>query len=177
MPKPPSEVKERVMKTLTMMMMGMLLALGCDDGREDFERFVAEQEAQGSGPKRLRRRCVPPPSPSRAPISLVEQEVADMGVALEIPEGSRTLNASAASTTLLAGASGRPPRDQRAGPRIRRGVDRASSQRRHHDGVAPWPRARELDTGGLEVVLAPQGVLQRVFVHRGRQERRLHRPA
>lgn len=150
-----------------MMMIGFVgtsLLMGCDDGREDFERFVAEQEAQEAAAAAAAAvRAAAEPEP--AAISLAEQEVADMGVALKIPEGSRTLVASAASTTYsLALPGGLHEINVQVRGYGEPSIDRAQNDATMLGGSVA--ESQELDEGGIEVVLAPQGVLQRVFVHR-----------
>lgn len=158
-------MKERTMKKkMSIIIVLGVAGLACDDGREDFERFVAEQEAQEAAAAAAAAvRAAAQPEP--AAITLADQEVVDMGVALKIPEGSRTLVASAASTTYsLALPGGLHEINVQVRGYGEASIDRARSDATTLGGSVA--ESRELEEGGLEVVLAPQGVLQRVFVHR-----------
>ena len=74
--------------------MGWLLlctAVACgrsDADREEFERFMREGEAQANAAvEAAAARAAEPP----AAITLAEVTVPDMGVAMQVPEGARTL--------------------------------------------------------------------------------------
>lgn len=154
------------MNTLRTTLTLTLVLAACGGGREDFEAFVAEQEAAEAAEAAaaaVRRAAAPAPEP--ATIALAEQAVADMGVALQIPEGARTLRASAAATTYSLPLPGGL---HEINVQVR-GYGESDLERARGDATmlgGSVAEASELETGGLEVVLAPQGVLQRVFVHR-----------
>ncbi|MEM9071380.1 MAG: hypothetical protein AAGE52_22935 [Myxococcota bacterium] len=142
----------------------VLFGFACDDGREDFERFVAEEEAREAAAAAVAAAAAAA-TPEPEPIALADQEVAAMGLSIRIPEGSRALQESAASTTYSLPLPGGL---HEINVQLR-GYGEASLERARADATMLGGTVAEsatLENGAHEVVLAPQGVLQRVFVHR-----------
>ncbi|MCB9631118.1 MAG: hypothetical protein H6721_03080 [Sandaracinus sp.] len=143
--------------------MGWLLlcaAVACgrsDADREEFERFMREGEAQANAAvEAAAARAAEPP----AAITLAEVTVPDMGVAMKIPEGARTLAASAASTTYsLPLAGGLHEINVQV---LGFSEDSLEGARRAATMLGGTVAEANPTEGGFEVVLAPQGVLQTV---------------
>lgn len=141
----------------------LTLAVGCDDGREDFERFVAEEEAREAAEAAAAAAAAPAEEEAPA-ITLVPREVPEMGVTVSIPEDARTLAASAASTTY---SKALPGGLHELNVQVR-GYGVANLEAASADATMLGGRVLEsetLDDGRILVVLAPQGVLQTVFVY------------
>ncbi|HJK94510.1 MAG TPA: hypothetical protein RMH85_08705 [Polyangiaceae bacterium LLY-WYZ-15_(1-7)] len=147
-------------------LVALALAAGCDDGREDFERFVAEEEAReaAEAAAAAARAAAEPAEDEAPPITLAPREVADMGVTLSVPEDARTLAASAASTTF---SKALPGGLHELNVQVR-GYGAANLEAARADATMMGGSVSESETledGRHQVVLAPQGVLQRVFVY------------
>jgi hypothetical protein len=143
------------------LMISCLGLVGCGNSeadREAFERHMREAEASADMAVRNAARAATPAAP--AAITLSEVTVPDMGVALRIPEGARTLQASAASTTYSLPLPGGLHEINVAvlgfSETTLDGARRAATPM--GETVA---EAAERE-GGIEVVLAPRGVLQTV---------------
>lgn len=144
-----------------LMKLGILLAvaLGCgrsDADREEFERAMREgaEETRAAVEAAATRAPEPP-----AAITLSDVTVADMGVALKIPEGARTLQASAASTTYSLPLGGLHEINVQVMGFSEDSLDGAQRSATMLGGTVAEANERE---GAFEIVLAPRGVLQTV---------------
>lgn len=133
-----------------------LVACGRSEAdREAFERHMREAEASATTAVRSAAT-----TPAPAAITLSEVTVADMGVALRIPEGARTLQASAASTTYsLPLPGGLHEINVQVIGYSETTLDGARRAATPMGETVAEAAERE---GGIEVVLAPRGVLQTV---------------
>jgi len=133
-----------------------LAACGGEPSAED--RAAAEEAAAAFGESL--RQAVEPATP--AEITLEETEVADMGVSLRIPAGARTLAASAASTTYSLPLGALHEINVQVRGFGEGSLERAQANATMMGGTVA--EANELEGGRFEVVLAPQGQLQKVYV-------------
>lgn len=144
------------------LLFGALAFAACDDGREDFERFVAEEEAREAAEAAAAAAAAPA---EEAPtITLAPREVAEMGVTISIPEDARTLAASAASTTF---SKPLPGGLHELNVQVR-GYGAADLAAASADATMLGGSVAESETledGRQLVVLAPRGVLQQVIVY------------
>lgn len=143
-------------------MVGVLLmvGLGCgrsDADRESFERAMREgaTETRAAVASATARTNEAP-----AAITLTEVVVEDMGVAVKIPEGARTLRASAASTTYSLSLGGLHEINVQVMGMAEDSLEGAQRSATMLGGTVAEANERN---GGFEVVLAPQGVLQTVY--------------
>lgn len=137
---------------------GILLAvaLGCGNSEADRESFErAMREAAEETRVATKAAVARPP----AAITLSDVTVADMGVALKIPAGARTLQASAASTTYSLSLGGLHEINVQVMGFSEDSLDGAQRSATMLGGTVAEANERE---GAFEIVLAPRGVLQTV---------------
>ena len=136
----------------------MALAIGCGPSEEDRLAFERAMREGAEAAERTAEAAVRTPT-APAAITLTEVTVADMGVALKIPEGARTLQAGARGTTYSLALGRLHEINVQVTGISESSLDGAQRTATMFGGTVAEATERD---GKFEVVLSPQGVLQTV---------------
>ncbi len=150
--------KNQTPKRLCTLLLTTLALVGCgrsEADREAFERAMREGEAQANAAATAAAARLAEP----APVTLTDVTVAEMGVALKIPEGARPLQSRAASTTYSLPLGGIHEINVQVMGFSESSLEAAQRTATQLGGTVQEANERD---GGFEIVLAPRGVLQTV---------------